>query len=253
MKRLIFVLLAFSVSLFVGACSNPPAAEESPANDGAVLNADSSQPDTPAEPVAPPAAAPVAAPVSRPAAPKAEAPPVARTTEIPAGTAISILLIDSLSSEKNQAGDEFMASLSDPLMVGGKLVADKGTKVRGRIVDAVGAGRVKGLASLSLVLTGIMDGEKSIPIVTEALVTEAEATKGRDAAVVAGAAGVGAAIGAIAGGKKGAGIGTLIGAGSGTGAVLATKGNEVEFGSETKLKFTLQRTANLPTITRKIS
>jgi hypothetical protein len=250
MKKLIFVVLALSSSLFLGACSNQ-AAEESPADPGAVVNEEASQPSTPAEPVAAPPKP--AARVSAPAAPKPEAPPVPRMTEIPAGTAINILLIDSLSSEKNQAGDEFMASLSDPLMVNGKVVAEKGTKVRGRVVDAAGAGRVKGLASLSLVLTGIVDGEKSIPIVTEALVTEAEATKGRDAAVVAGAAGVGAAIGAIAGGKKGAGIGTLIGAGSGTGAVLATKGKEVEFGSETKLKFTLQRTASLPTITRKIS
>jgi hypothetical protein len=98
-----------------------------------------------------------------------------------------------------------------------------------------------------------MDGQKVIPIVTESVVAEAEGTRGRDAAVVGGAAGIGAAIGAIAGGKKGAAIGTVVGAGSGTGAVLATKGNEVEFGSESRVKFTLKETANMPTIRKQIS
>jgi hypothetical protein len=162
-------------------------------------------------------------------------------------------LIDAISSEKNQAGDQFTASLSEPLVVNGKTVAEKGTKVQGRVTDAAGAGRVKGLASMRIVLTSIMNGDKAIPIVTETIAREAEATKGRDAAVVGGAAGVGAAIGAIAGGKKGAGIGALIGGGSGTGAVLATKGNEVEYGSEAKLTFKLEKATELPTITKKIS
>jgi hypothetical protein len=133
------------------------------------------------------------------------------------------------------------------------MIADKGTTVQGRIVDAVGSGRVQGRASMRIVLTGIMDGPKAIPIVTEPVVAEAEATKGRDAAVVGGAAGIGAAIGAIAGGKKGAAIGTVIGAGSGTGAVLATRGNEVEFGSESRVTFTLKEEAELPAIAKRIS
>ena len=155
-------------------------------------------------------------------------------------------MIDSVSSGTNKSGDEFLASLAAPLVVGGKTVLDKGTKVRGRVIDAEGSGRVKGLANIRLALTGILDGAKTIPIVTKPFVAEAESTKGRDAAVAGGAAGIGAAIGAIAGGKKGAGVGAIVGGAAGTGTVLATKGKEVEFGSESRVKFTLEKDAELP-------
>jgi hypothetical protein len=76
-------------------------------------------------------------------------------------------------------------------------------------------------------------------------VAQAEPTKARDAGIVAGGAGVGAVIGAIAGGKKGAGIGAIVGGGGGTGVVLATKGNEIHYGPETHLNFTLTNSVEL--------
>ena len=86
---------------------------------------------------------------------------------------------------------------------------------------------------------------------TRPYVAEAEATKGRDAGIIAGGAGIGAAIGALTGGKKGALEGGAIGGGAGTAAVLATKGKEVEFGSETRLNFTLDRPAQVSRIATK--
>jgi outer membrane lipoprotein SlyB len=62
--------------------------------------------------------------------------------------------------------------------------------------------------------------------------TEIEATAAdsheRDAAVIGGGAAAGAIVGAISGGGKGAKKGAIIGGVAGTGAVLATKGKEVE-------------------------
>jgi hypothetical protein len=52
-------------------------------------------------------------------------------------------------------------------------------------------------------------------------------------------------IGAIADGKKGAAIGTAVGAAAGTGAVLATKGKEVELPSGTNLRLKLEKEARL--------
>jgi hypothetical protein len=161
---------------------------------------------------------------------------------------VSVFLIDSVSTAKNKAGDQFMASLADPIMVNGETVVDRGVKVQGRIVDAEGSGRVKGLANIRMVLTSIVDGGKTHPIVTRPFVAEAEPTKGRDAGLIGGGAGIGAAIGAIAGGKSGAAKGAAIGGAAGAGTVLATKGNEVEFDSETKLRFTLEEPAALPKI-----
>ena len=224
---------------FVGCSSNQP----SDASATATPNQPTAAAPAPKAASNSPAAAPAPA-VERTAPPPAPAAPPKVT--VPAGTDLTVIMIDSVSSGTNKSGDEFLASLAAPLVVGGKTVLDKGTKVRGRVIDAEGSGRVKGLANIRLALTGILDGAKTIPIVTKPFVAEAESTKGRDAAVAGGAAGIGAAIGAIAGGKKGAGVGAIVGGAAGTGTVLATKGKEVEFGSESRVKFTLEKDAELP-------
>jgi hypothetical protein len=167
--------------------------------------------------------------------------PAATPVKIPAGTKLSVILNDELDSGKNNAGDTFKANLAAPVMVGGKTVIDKGAAVQGKVVDAKGSGRVKGLASMSLELTSVTVGGKAVPVSTQVFAQEAEASKGKDAAVIGGAAGVGTAIGAIAGGKKGAATGAIIGGAAGTGTVLATKGKEVEFKPEQKLEFSLAK------------
>jgi hypothetical protein len=177
--------------------------------------------------------------------PKAEAPPAPKVVTIPAGTALSVVLSTALNSGKNQAGDTFTGNLSEPVVVGGKTVLDKGTKVEGTVVAAEGSGRVKGKASMSLELTSATVHGKSVPLSTKTHAAEADSSKGRDAAIIGGAAGVGAAIGAIAGGKKGAAIGAGVGGAGGTGTVLATKGKEVEYDAESKLEFTLDKDAKV--------
>jgi hypothetical protein len=159
---------------------------------------------------------------------------------VPAGTKLRVALLDAVSSDKSKAGDPFLASLTEPVVIDGKTVLSKGTKVRGRVVEAEGAGRVKGRAMLELTLTQIVRAEeKAISIATKPYTVVAEATKKRDAAIIAGGAGVGAAIGAITGGGKGAAVGAAVGGGAGTGTVLATKGKEIRYGVEHPLSFTL--------------
>ncbi len=191
-------------------------------------------------------AAPSARPVSAPA--RTAAPAALRTVEVPAGSEMNVTLVDALSSETNKAGDPFKATLAEPIMVDGRIIVQKGAEVQGRVVDAERSGRVSGRASMRLALTSIVDGAKTYPLVTKPFVAEAEGSKGRDAGIIGGASGIGAAIGAIAGGKKGAGTGAIVGGAAGTGAVLATRGKEVEFGSESKLKFVLDQAASLPPI-----
>jgi len=159
---------------------------------------------------------------------------------IPAGTRLHIALIDGVSSNQSSAGDKFTASLTDPVVIDGKTVLARGTKVLGRVVDVNESGRVKGRASLQLKLTDIVrDNSKDVAIMTKTYTAVAPATKKRDAAIIGGGAGIGAAIGALAGGGKGALIGAGVGGGAGTGAVLATKGKEIHYAPETRLTFTL--------------
>jgi hypothetical protein len=162
------------------------------------------------------------------------------TTTIPAGTKLRVSLIDAVNSDKNRAGDRFAASLAEPVVIDGKVILSKGTKVYGRVVEAKGSGRVKGRASVELQLTAIVLADRrSLDISTNTYTAVAPATKKRDAAIIGGGAGLGAAIGAIAGGGKGALIGAAVGGGAGTGTVLATKGKEIHYPPETRLQFTL--------------
>jgi hypothetical protein len=255
MKNVLLVLLASILAFGATACSKdqPTDATAEPA-----VSASPAAPATPAAPAdsAPPArVAPAAAPSAPVAsAPKraAEAPPkpaAPRTFEVPQGTELTVVLINPISTATNKAGDDFTASLAEPLVVGGQTVVAKGALVNGRVVDAEASGRVSGKANIRLVLTSIAEAGKTHPIVTKPFVAEAEATKKRDAGLIGGAAGIGAAIGAIAGGKGGAAKGAIIGGAAGTGGVLATKGKEVEFDSESRLKFTLDKSVSLPKIT----
>lgn len=164
---------------------------------------------------------------------------------IPAGTEISVVLKEGVSASDSQPGTEFSASLAEPVIVDGKTVLQKGSAVVGRVVDAKESGRVEGRARLSLVLTSIVNNGKSVPVATQTHVSEAKSTKKRDVGIIGGAAGVGAAIGAIAGGGKGAATGAAIGGAGGTGAVLATRGDDVHYPPETRLNFVLSEVASL--------
>jgi len=172
----------------------------------------------------------------------------ASTATLPAGTKITVTMIDSVSTDTNSDGDTFSASLIGPLTVNGKVLADKGARVQGRIQNVVQPGKVKGKAQLELVLTKLTTGGKTYNIDTEPFVATAADSKERDAGVIAGGAGVGAVIGAVAGGKKGAAIGAIIGGGSGTTAVLMTKGKDLKIEPETRVNFVTQSDVRLPVL-----
>jgi hypothetical protein len=159
--------------------------------------------------------------------------------EIPSGTVLKVSLIDALDSGTNSVGDHFLTALSESIVINGATVLDRGTTIRGRVMEVEGAGRVSGLGSIRFALTDIVQGDKLIPITTAVFSASSDSTQTRDVQVIAGSTAVGAAIGAIAGGAQGAGIGAATGAGAGTGVVLATRGDEVHYGSETRFDFTL--------------
>jgi hypothetical protein len=162
----------------------------------------------------------------------------ARTVTIPAGTLVTVRLEEELDSSKNQSGDQFRASLDQPLVVDGFVLAERGARVSGRVVEVDPGGRVKGRATMSLALTTIntSDGQR-VNVQTESFTKQATADTKGDAAKIGGAAAVGAVIGAIAGGGKGAAIGAGVGGAAGTGGVMATRGRAANLPVETKVSF----------------
>jgi hypothetical protein len=236
------------------AASNPP--PEKPKKPKHVRREEaSSEADQPSQPVAA-ALAPVQgapAPAVQPApvqpvaqttapapAPAPPPPPPPVTVEVPSGTVISVRMIDSIDSSVNRAGEEFAASLEAPVVVGDKVVIQRGADARVRLNQVASAGHVQGRSDLQLELVSLTANGTTYNV-TSGYYQQSGASRGkRTAATMGGATGLGALIGAIAGGGKGAAIGAGIGAAGGGVATAATKGQQVKVPAETKLDFTLK-------------
>jgi hypothetical protein len=149
-------------------------------------------------------------------------------------------MINTLSTNRNLPGDSFEATLEKPLTVDGWLVAPKGSRVEGRVLESKKAGRVKGVAELSFDLVRLTTADgKNVDIATAPFGEAGEKSRNEDLKKIGWGAGIGAVIGAIAWGGKGAAIGAGAGAGAGAGTVLATRGETVVVPTETRLTFRL--------------
>jgi hypothetical protein len=190
-------------------------------------------------------------PPAQPAAPHPEpqaepAPP--RTATLPAGMTIAVRLNESLSSERGIAGDTFNASLSEPIVIDGLVIAEHGAHARGRIVGTQRPGRVSGMSSLDLELTMVETADGQKVEISTAPWTKRDPSYGAGAAKIGGGAALGAIIGGVAAGGKGAAIGAGAGAVLGAGAAAASRGKPVNVPSETVIRF---RLASRVTITER--
>lgn len=158
---------------------------------------------------------------------------------VDAGTPVTIRTTTTLSTKSASAGEGFVGSLVEPIVVGDKVVAKQGATVRGVIADSDPGGKVKGVARIAVRLTELETTGGTVDIVTNTYATQARTTKKKDATKIGIGSGIGAAIGAIAGGGKGAAIGAGAGAGAGTGVVLATHGDPAVIPAESVLTFQL--------------
>jgi len=158
---------------------------------------------------------------------------------------------ETVSSARNQPGDSFMATLDRPLVIDGFIIAEKGSRVEGRVAEAEPAGRARGLAHLGIELVRISTSDgQHVRIRTEPYRKDGPSSTGTDAAKIGAGAVIGAAIGALAGGGKGAAIGAGVGGAAGTGDVLLTRGKPADIPVETRLTFRVQDPV---TITEKLN
>jgi hypothetical protein len=158
-----------------------------------------------------------------------------KTFTVPAGTIVSVRLGETLGSKVSQSGQNFDATLAEPLVVEEKEVIPAGAGAHGVVVDAKPLGRFKGAASLQIALTSIKDYN-----VQTASVNRSAKGKGkRTAVMIGGGAGAGALIGALAGGGKGAAIGALVGGGAGTAGAAFTGNKDIVLPAETVVSFKL--------------
>jgi len=168
------------------------------------------------------------------------APPAPQTVTIEQGTSLSIRLIDSVDTAKNQIGDTFHASLNAPLLAEGGEAIPVGTDVAGHIVDLENATQFEGQSLVVLQLDTINTKGKSYSLQTDQYRKEGGSRSKSTAEKVGGGAVLGGIIGAIAGGGRGAVIGTAAGAGAGGAVQAGSKNQQIKLPSEMVLNFTLQ-------------
>jgi hypothetical protein len=167
---------------------------------------------------------------------------------IPRNTILNLELLNAVSTDISQRGDRIQARVIEPSQYAGYIV-------EGRVAQVKRPGKVKGVAELQLAFDQIRSPDNRTAALHAELIEigpqrgddpeiDSEGgVKGRDstkddAAKVGAASGIGAIIGAIAGGGKGAAIGAIIGGGAGTAGVMTQRGKDIrlEQGQHIKIR-----------------
>ena len=195
-------------------------------------------------PPAPVVTAPPAPQEESPAPPRAQVPETRspNTVTIQPGTILAVRIGETISSTRNVVGDDFLATLDRPLVIDGFVIAERGARVEGRVVEAQHPGRATGSSRLGVEIIEFSssDGQR-IRVRTATFKKDAGSFNGSDWAKVGAGAAIGAAIGGAAGGGKGAAIGAGVGgAAAGTADVLMTHGKPAEIPVETRMSFRIQ-------------
>lgn len=171
-------------------------------------------------------------------------------TDVPAGTKVHIELLETLASNRNQAGDRVSGRVARDVVVAGSVAIPAGSEVSGLVTEAVGLKKIGGRARLGLKFTSVEPPSGSQSAIQASYLAVGKSETKKDAATIAGSAAGGAILGRILGHQKdkdarGTAIGGVVGAGVGTAIAAQTKGEEIVLHSGRVLHLTLQSPAQI--------
>ena len=89
--------------------------------------------------------------------------PTGSAQSINPGTEIQVRLLGQLDTGKTEAGQEFSATLAQPVRLDNGMVWPTGTEVKGKVVEVVSSGRLSRPASITLQLTQIGNSPRRDP------------------------------------------------------------------------------------------
>ena len=164
---------------------------------------------------------------------------------IPAGISVQVRITEKLSSETANVGQQFHGVLASPITANGRTLFPKGANVTGEVVNLERSGRLSTPGELHLTLKTIRNGGRTYPVSVRTIMVKGDSHTKSNVTKIGGGAGLGALIGAIAGGGKGAAIGAGVGAAAGTGVAAGTGKQPAEVQSEAVLAWT----SNAPIMT----
>jgi hypothetical protein len=178
----------------------------------------------------PPTPAPRPAPAIDAPAPAPEPAPQPRvvTASVPMGTSMSLVLNETLSTERNRPGDTFTATLQNALTdADGNVLVPAGATIRGRLTQVEKSGHVGATGIIKLAFEAVSFGGRSYPM--DATVVRANpqrqnrtSTQEQAAKVAAGTA-AGAVLGRVLGKDTRSTVkGAVIGAAAGTAIAMGT-------------------------------
>lgn len=187
--------------------------------------------------------------------------PQAGRTIVPQGAEILVRLNQTLTTQRNESGDQFQAEIVRPVELGNQAVIPSGSRMRGTITHLKRPGRIRGRAEMTLNFEELTLPDGTVLPIEGTVVSveprrfdkvdsddgtlQAPGEKGDDVKKVGVSAGIGALIGILAGG--GARTGAAIGAVAGMGGVLASRGSDLLLPAETELMIRLERDLTVPT------
>jgi predicted Ser/Thr protein kinase len=167
-----------------------------------------------------------------------QAPRYAKVT-IPSGTDIALTLDAPLGSSSSQAGQEFTATVSEAVVIGGQVAVPAGSRLHGRVVEATPAkhGLANKAGSLGLEFDRVSTPAGFSAPLSATFRAEGDGSGKQTAAIIGGSTAGGALLNRLAG-RHNAARASILGAALGTGAAAAVRGHDIDYPAGAALRIT---------------
>jgi hypothetical protein len=169
---------------------------------------------------------------------------------VPAGASLRVRINQGMSSKNTAPGTTFDGMVLSDVVAGGSIAIPRGASFQGTVVDSHTAGQLSGKGELKLQLTSVSFGGKVYPVATDFWWHQGVDKTPNTVGNTVGLAGVGALIGAVAGGGVGAAVGAGVGGIAGLGVSSATGRGEASLPPEAIVTFHLTQPTDVTTVSQ---
>jgi len=163
---------------------------------------------------------------------------------------LRVRINQGMSSKNTAPGTMFDGMVLSDVVAGGSIAIPRGASFQGTVVDSHTAGQLAGKGELKLQLTNVSFGGKVYPVATDFWWHQGVDKTPNTVGNTVGLAGVGALIGAVAGGGVGAAVGAGVGGIAGLGVSSASGRGEASLPPEAIVIFHLTQPADVTTVSQ---